>query len=98
MAFLALGVLLDECLDLLLLFCRGRQMAGGIFRQFHPFPGGDVFQVATGLLFATGFQIGGFQNKPCHPLSPFLKFYCVLEAVFPADGSDFVGAEPAEGG
>ena len=95
---LAVRVLFQQPCDLLLLFCGGRKMAGGIFRHLRTFPGGDIFEVASGLLFAAGLQIGGFQNKPCHPLSPFLKFYRILEAVFPADGSNFVGAEPAESG
>ena len=95
---LAVRVLFQQPCDLLLLFCGGRQMAGGIFRHLHTFPGGDILEVATGRLFVTGFQIGGFQNQSRHPLSPFLKFYRILEAVFTTDGSNFVGAEPAESG
>lgn len=73
-------------------------MTGGIFRHLHAFPGGDILEVATGLFFAAGFQVGGFQNQSGHSLSPILKFYRILETVFPTDSRNLVGAEPAEGG
>ena len=54
----AIPVLFQQFRNLLLLLCRSRKMAGGIFRHLHTFTGCDVLEVAAGRFLTSWLEVG----------------------------------------
>lgn len=63
---LTVRILFQQLVDLLLLLCCGREMAGGVLGHLHTFTGGDILKISTGRFLSSRFQIRGFQNQSGH--------------------------------